>query len=169
MDPVTETPTEAHHYALLSAVYGSALAGVALTARNREPIPRAELVPLAAATFALSKLLVKEKVETWVRTPFVEESSNGQQPKGHGLRYAIGELLTCTRCSGGWAALAIVGLRLHAPATGRAVAAVLATSAGNDVLHSAFSWLCARADTQAHDATATGVRAERLSAARRDS
>ena len=147
MDPVTETPTESHHYALLSAVYGSALAGVALGARDREPIPRGELVPLAAATFALSKLLVKEKVETWVRTPFVEESPNGRRPKGHGLRYAVGELLTCTRCSGGWAARSVVGLRLHAPATGRTVATVLAASAGNDLLQAGFSWLCARASS----------------------
>jgi len=169
MDPVTETPTEPHHYALLSAAYGSALAGVALAAREREPIPHAELVPLAAATFALSKLVVKEKVETWVRTPFLEESANGRRPRGRGLRFAIGELLSCTRCTGGWAALAVVGLRLHAPATGRAVAAVLAASAGNDFLHSTFSWLCARADAQAHDATATGAQARRLSAAPRAS
>ena len=166
MDPVTETPTEPRDYALLSTVYGSLLAGVALTARNREPIPRAELVPLAAATFALSKLLVKEKVETWVREPFVEESANGRRPKGEGLRYVVGELLSCTRCTGGWAALGLVGLRLTAPATGRAVTTVLATSAGNDFMHSAFSWLCARADTQADEKSLTRLRAERLSGVR---
>jgi Protein of unknown function (DUF1360) len=167
MDPVTETPTEARDYALLSSLYGAILGGVALTARDREPIRNAELVPLAAATFALSKLVVKEKVETWVRTPFVDESPNGRRPKGRRMRYAIGELLTCTRCTGGWAALGLVGLRLQAPATGRTVTTVLAASAGSDFLHAAFSWLCARADTQAHDAGESGVRLERLTAAAR--
>ncbi len=166
MKPVSQTPTEPKDYALLSGTFSSLLALSALTARNRDAILPSEYVPLATATFALSKLLVHEKVETWVRQPFVEETEDGKRPKGRGLRYAVGELLTCTRCSGGWAALALVGLRLHAPATGRAVTSVLAASAGNDFLHSGFNWLCARADTQAHEKTATGVHAERLSAAR---
>src|SRR3954451_15616919 len=132
MEPVTHTPTEPSDYALLSLLYGALLAGTAVQARHRQPIPRAELVPLGAATFALSKLVVKEKVETWVRAPFVEESRNGRRPKGRRMRYAVGELLTCTRCTGGWAALGLVGLRLHAPATGRTVTTVLAASAGSD-------------------------------------
>src|SRR3712207_7215248 len=44
--------------------------------------------------------------------------------------------------------LALVALRLHAPATGRVVTTVLAASAGNDMLHAGFSWLCAGASTQ---------------------
>src|SRR3712207_7411195 len=52
---------------------------------------RAELLPLGAATFALSKLLAHEKVETWVRQPFVEETSDGKRPKGERLRYARSE------------------------------------------------------------------------------
>jgi len=148
--PVTQTPTEATDYAILSATYGALLAGTAVSARHREAIPRAELPALAAATFTLSKLIVHEKVETWIRQPFIEEEQG--RPKGRRLRYAIGELLSCTRCTGAWSALALIGLRLHAPATGRTVATVLASSAGNDFLHAGFSWLCARATTQQHDA-----------------
>jgi len=148
--PVTQTPTEATDYALLSVTYGALLAGTAISARGRDPIPRAELPALAAATFTLSKLIVHEKVETWIRQPFIEEEQG--RPKGRRLRYAIGELLSCTRCTGAWSALALIGLRLHAPATGRTVATVLASSAGNDFLHAGFSWLCARATTQQHDA-----------------
>ena len=148
MRPVSQTPTEASDYAVLSATYALLLAGTAASARGREPIPRAELPALAAATFTLSKLIVHEKVEMWIRGPFVEEAPSGRRPKGRRLRYAVGELLSCTRCTGAWTALALVGLRLHAPATGRAVTSVLATSAGNDFLHSGFSWLCARATTQ---------------------
>jgi hypothetical protein len=150
--PVSQTPTEATDYALLSGAYGVLLSGTAISARRRAPIPSAELPVMAAATFALSKLIVHEKVESWVREPFVEDAPGGRRPKGRRLRYAVGELLTCTRCTGAWSALALVGLRLHAPATGRTVATVLATSAGNDFMHAAFSYICSRADTQKRDA-----------------
>lgn len=145
MEPVDQTPTESVDYDALSAVYGSLLAGLAHIAREREPIPAVELVPLSAATFALSKLLVHEKVETWLRRPFVEEDASGKRPRGRRLRYAIGELLSCTRCMGAWSALALVALRLHSPTTGRTATTVLAASGASDVLHSAFSLLCARA------------------------
>ena len=118
----------------------------AYSARGREPIARGELVPLTAATFALSKLLVHEKVETWPRRPFVEERPDGKRPRGRRLRYAVGELLNCTRCTGAWTALGLIALRTHSPAAGRTVSTVLAVSAGNDFLHSGFTWLCQRAD-----------------------
>jgi hypothetical protein len=146
VDTVEQTPTEAVDYAALSALYGVLLGGVAYSARGREPIPRGELVPLSAATFALSKLLVHEKVETWLRRPFVEEHPDGKRPRGRRLRYAVGELLNCTRCTGAWTALGLIALRTHSPAAGRTVSTVLAVSAGNDFLHSGFTWLCRRAD-----------------------
>ena len=151
---MSQTPTEASDYALLSTAYAALLAGTALSARRREPIPSAEIPALAAATFTLSKLIVHEKVETWLREPFVEERPGGKKrPRGRRLRYAVGELLTCTRCTGAWTALGLVALRLHAPATGRTVATVLAASAGNDMLHAGFQWLCAGANSQSEPAT----------------
>jgi len=143
---MTQTPTEAVDYAALTTAYGALLGAAALTARGREPVPRGEVPVLAAATFALSKLIVHEKVESWIRQPFVEERPSGRRPKGRRLRYAVGELLTCTRCTGAWTALALVGLRLHAPATARTVTTVLAASAGNDFLHAGFSWICRLSD-----------------------
>jgi Protein of unknown function (DUF1360) len=144
--PVSQTPTEVADYAALSAIYGALLGTTAIVARRREAIPRNELPGLAAATFALSKLLVHEKVEAWVREPFVEEHGGSRRPKGRRLRYAIGELLLCTRCTGAWSALALVGLRLWAPSTGRTVTTVLAASAGSDMFHASFSWLCGQAN-----------------------
>lgn len=146
MDPVDRTPTEPTDYAALSALYGSLLAGTAVSARHRSAIPNAELPALAAASFALSKLVVHEKVESWVRRPFVDEARG--KPKGRRLRYAVGELLTCTRCMGAWSALGLVALRLHSPTAGRTVAAVLAASAGNDLLQASFKALCAHANAQ---------------------
>jgi hypothetical protein len=143
LDPIERTPTEPADYAALSALYGLLMAGTAVSARNRDSIPTSELPALAAASFALSKLVVHEKVESWMRRPFVDETA--RRPKGRRLRYAIGELLTCTRCTGAWSALGLVALRLHSPAAGRTVAAVLAASAGNDMLQAGFQWLCAHA------------------------
>ena len=151
MRPVSQTPTEVTDYAALSALYGALLGGTAIVARHRDPIPRDELPALAAATFALSKLIVHEKVEAWLREPFVEELPEGPRPKGRRLRYAVGELLTCTRCTGAWTALALVGLRLYAPNTGRTVTTVLAASAGSDMFHTGFSWLCGQANRSKQD------------------
>jgi hypothetical protein len=142
MEPVSQTPTQPADYAALSFTYAGLLGALAYVARDRPPVERAELVPLGAATFALAKLVGKEKVETWVRQPFVDEGPDGKQPKGTGMRYAIGELLSCTRCLGAWSALGLVGLRMAAPETGRTVTTVLAASAGNDFLQAGFSWLC---------------------------
>jgi hypothetical protein len=165
--PVGQTPTEAADYAALSAVYGTLLAGLARSARERDGIPRAELLPLSAATFALSKLIVHEKVETWLRRPFVDERPDGKRPRGRRLRYATGELLNCTRCVGAWSALALVALRLHSPAAGRTVTTVLAASAGNDVLHSAFSLLCAKTNAAHEREERLGEELRELRAARR--
>ena len=146
MQSIERTPTTPADYAALSILYGSLLAGTAFSARGRTPIPSAELPVLAAASFRLSKLVVNEKVESWMRGPFVDEEQ--RRPKGRRLRHAVGELLLCTRCTGAWSALGLVALRMHAPAAGRTVSAVLATSAGNDMLGAAFSYLCAHANAE---------------------
>ena len=166
MKPVEQTPTEPTDYAALSAVYGDAAGAVARSARGREPVPPAELIPLSAATFALSKLIVHEKIETWLREPFVEERPDGKRPRGRRLRYAVGELLNCTRCVGAWSALGLVALRVHSPGAGRLVTTVLAASAGNDALQSAFSLLCAKANSAHEREERLGEELRELRAAR---
>ena len=134
-------------YGKLNAFYGVLLTGLAVSApRSPEPLRGAELVPLGAATFALSKVIAKEKVGTWMREPFVEESADGRPPRGVGLRAAIGELMTCTRCIGAWGALGLVGLRVASPGASRAVTGVLVASAVNDFLQAGFNWTTARAE-----------------------
>ena len=95
----------------------------------------------------------------------MDERDGARRPKGRRLRYAVGELLTCTRCTGAWSALGLVALRLHAPATGRTVATVLAASAGNDMLQAGFSWLCARRRTRSARHAGRGDAAGTLSSA----
>jgi hypothetical protein len=165
MRSVEETPTARSDYALLSTTYAGLLATLAGSAARRGKAvdlePR-ELLPLSAATFALSKLLVHEKVETWVRAPFVEEDPSGRRPKGRRLRYAVGELLSCTRCMGAWGALGLVALRTEAPAAGRVVTTVLAASAVNDFLQTGFTWLCSESNQAAARADAAREAPPRL-------
>jgi hypothetical protein len=152
-------PTRPADYVAINAIYGVLLAGLIVAARGQEDEARRiigpELLPLGAATFALSKVIAREKIGTWLREPFVEEGAgHGSRPRGRRLRHAIGELVTCTRCVGAWSALGIVGLRLTSPTTGRVVTGVLATSAVNDLLQATFRALCDTANAEAKRAAA---------------
>src|ERR687886_2434203 len=136
-------------YAAINAVYAALAAGLLYGTRERaaeDPIAVRELVPLSAATFALAKVIAREKVGTWVREPFVDQVGQAPKPTGRRLRRAVGELVTCTRCVGAWSALGVVGLRVASPAAGRTFANVMAASAANDFLQAGFRWLCNRAD-----------------------
>jgi hypothetical protein len=138
-------PVEAVDYAKLNAAYAVLFAGVLAAAHQRresdDAIPVRELVPLGAATFALSKVIAREKIGSWMREPFVEQTDGERRPRGRRLRAAVGELVTCTRCVGAWSALGIVGLRVVEPRSGRIVANVLAASAANDWMQAGFKLL----------------------------
>src|SRR4051812_50009211 len=84
-----------------------------------DPITTREMLPIAAATFALAKVVAREKIGTWVRDPFVEVEGGERKPRGTRLQRAVGELVTCTRCIGAWSALTVVGLRMADPPAGR--------------------------------------------------
>jgi hypothetical protein len=137
-------------YGAINAVYGALLTGLLIATRDRlrpeDRISVPELVPLSAATFALSKVIARERIGAWVREPFVDDPVHPHRPRGHRVRRALGELVMCTRCVGAWSALGLVGLRVASPRAGRTVTAVLATSAGNDFLQAAFRALCDVAD-----------------------
>ena len=144
-------PASSSDYAALSAGWAALLGAVLVAARDKgeEPVGPAEVLPLGLATFALAKLVAKEKVDAWVREPFVEERAGGREPKGEGLRYAVGELITCTRCVGVWTALGLTALRVTRPREARVVNAVLGASAINDVAQAGFTWLCRKANPSA--------------------
>jgi len=165
VDPVSRTPTKPIDYATLSAGYGALTGALLVASRSRgaAPIRPGELPIMGLATFALAKLVAKEKVESWVREPFLEERPDGERrPKGRRLRYAVGELLSCTRCVGSWSALGLVGFRMLRPREAQVVVPVLALAGANDWLQSGFTTLCAQANvaqkraSQPAEAGATG-------------
>ena len=146
-------------YATLFATYATAtavgvLTGVRRRGSRRRGVPRPSLADgalLAVAAFKLSRLVTKDKVTGFVRAPFTEFVEEGdaaevnEAPRGEGLRYAIGELLTCPFCFNQWAATALGVAWLHAPNATRDVTALLTTSAAADVLHIAWTRLEAEA------------------------
>ena len=135
-------PARPYDYAVFNLTWAALLGGL-LAVTHQEGPPVRELPLFGLASFTLTKSLSKEKVGTWVREPLVDEE---RRPKGEGLRYVAGELLTCTRCLGTWSALGLVGLRAARPREARLVAGVLATSAINDFLQTGFTWACSAAN-----------------------
>lgn len=111
-------------YAAVTAAYGAlALA----SARVQGDVRDRDLPVLAAATFAVSKIVAKEKIGSWMR------GDPGT---------TLGELTNCSRCVGVWAGLALVTAHRARPDLVRPVATALALSAANDYLQSAFVGLC---------------------------
>src|SRR3954470_1256453 len=104
-------------YAAINVVWASLAAALIAASRSRgtdDPITNRELVPLAAATFAVSKAVARERIGSWVREPFVDQSE-GQKPKGTRLRRAVGELVTFTFNDAASTEIDIVGLRVVNP------------------------------------------------------
>ncbi len=134
-------------YATLVTGFATAGGALVVAARRRglpDRIAAADLALLAIGTFHLSRLLTKDKVTSVMRAPFARYEGQGapgevdERPRGHGLRLAAGELLTCPYCTGQWVALGMVGGLLLAPRMTRTLAAVLTVSAASDVLQIAY-------------------------------
>ena len=167
MDNLSHKPAAAHDYAAVNVAWGGLLTALlGATARGAKPgPPGAELPVFGLATFTLTKALAKEKVGVWAREPLVEDGSDGdRQPRGKGLRYVLGELVTCPRCLGTWSSLGLVGLRVARPREGRIVAEILAAAAINDILQTSFTLLCAKADATQSGAQAAEVQARHIQA-----
>jgi hypothetical protein len=148
VESVQATPTRPAHYALITGVYAASLSAVAWSTRGRaQRLDPVDVTYVGLATFTFTRVLTEQKVETWLRRPFVIEPADGpSRPRGRGMRYAIGELLSCTRCTGSWVSLGLVGLQLRAPRLGRLVATVGTVGAINDTSLAAFAWLTGQAN-----------------------
>jgi Protein of unknown function (DUF1360) len=140
-------------YAALVGLFGAAMAGAGVFAsrRGRQPehLTALDLGVLSAATFKAARTVAHDEVLSFLRQPFVQEQAHegDERPVKTGdARQAIGELLTCSRCIGMWAAAGVVGLHTVAPRTGRLLTWSLAASAANDFLQAGFSALAGKAN-----------------------
>ena len=157
MSPEDPPPVSHAHtgdYAVVMGVFSGALALHAGSAARRDrvsPETAFDACLLALATFAVADAIAHERIAHWIREPFVTDTADdhGGRAKGEGLRYVIGELLTCSRCVGSWSALGLAGLTVVSPAAGKAVVGVFAAAGANDLLQAAFKTATSAADRRA--------------------
>jgi hypothetical protein len=151
MAVVTERPKEQppyEAYAAITGVFvgGLALAGIAARVLDRNPACQTPLdfVVLSAASFKAARTLARDEVTSFVRDPFVkgEAHEGGEDPVESGdYRQAIGELVTCSRCGGTWAAAVLATTQVLAPRFGRLLTWSLAAAGANDWLQAGFAAL----------------------------
>jgi hypothetical protein len=144
------TQTQAPHaeYAAIVGVFVSLLGGAGLLAKTlgRDPQEQRplDLVMLGAATFKAARTISRDEVTSFIRDPFVqgEAHEGGEDPVKTGdLRQAIGELVTCSRCIGTWAAAGLTTTQVIAPRFGRLLTWTLGAAGMNDFLQAGFAAL----------------------------
>jgi hypothetical protein len=105
-----------------------------------ERLTTTDLLLVGIATHKLSRLIAKDKVTSFLRAPFTkfqEPSGQGEieeQPCGHGLRLAVGELLVCPYCLGQWVATGLTLGLVGAPRATRLVNSVFVAHTISDFL-----------------------------------
>lgn len=151
-------PPETSHaphssYALLFGGFGAGLAAVAalttLLGRRPDRLTTLDLAVLSAATFKAARTVASDEILSFVREPFVQgEAHEGKEEpvETGGPRQAIGELLTCSRCIGTWAAAGLLSAQTLAPRTGRLLTGTLAVAAANDFLQAGFAALTSKSN-----------------------
>jgi hypothetical protein len=135
-------------YATLMAAFagGLAAAGALARALDRDPYEHTtlDLTALALATFKAARTLSDDEVTSFLREPFVEGRAHegGEDPRETGgMRQAIGELVTCSRCVGTWVAAGLGATQIVAPRFGRLITWTLGAAGLNDFLQAGFAAL----------------------------
>jgi hypothetical protein len=143
------TETKRPPYESYAAIMGTFAGGLALAGALGRKLDRdpqcnnaLDLVLLSAATFKAARTLARDEVTSFLRNPFVEgEAHSGEDEKpvhDAGIQQAIGELVTCTRCVGTWAAAGLATTQVLAPRFGRMLTLALGAAGINDLLQTAY-------------------------------
>jgi hypothetical protein len=137
-------------YAGGMAVYSTlvvALSGIARVQRRTLPTPTPfEVLLVATATHKLARLIAKENITSALRAPFTRyEGTAGpaelhEEVRGHGVKHAVGELITCPFCLAQWTATGFTFGLVFAPRATRLVATTMTSVAVSDFLQLAYSW-----------------------------
>ncbi|MEU7190717.1 DUF1360 domain-containing protein [Streptomyces sp. NPDC045369] len=144
-------------YAVLSGAYVTATALFALGFRRSggtlpARVPPWDVLLLGAATYKASRLLAKDKITSLVRAPFtrrtgtISASEVMDEPRGHGLRLATGELLACPFCLAAWVGTSLACGYAVAPRATRLAACGLSAVTISDWLQYAWSITQERAE-----------------------
>ena len=139
-------------YAAIVGAFGGLLAAAGVLSRLLDRDPQCQswldLTMLSAATFKAGQTLAHDEVTSFIRQPFVRGDAHrgDEEPVQGGMHQAIGELVTCTRCAGTWAAAALASTQILAPRFGRVLTWSLGVAGINDLLQAAFAALTEKAN-----------------------
>jgi hypothetical protein len=135
-------------YAAITGTFAGALGIAGLVSRRlgRDPACHSALDfgVLALASFKAARTLARDEVTSFLRDPFVEGRAHEgkEEPvESADFRQAIGELVTCSRCGGTWAAAGLATTTILAPRFGRLLTWSLAAAGANDWLQAGFAAL----------------------------
>jgi hypothetical protein len=150
--PVRQPPYEA--YAKIMGVFVGGLAAAGGVARllGRDPREHTwlDLVALSAATYKAARTISRDEVTSFLREPFVEgdahEGDDERPVQTGGMDQAIGELVTCSRCVGTWAAAGLATTQVLSPRFGRLLTWTLGAAGINDFLQASFAALTEKAN-----------------------
>ena len=142
-------------YLALAVVFNAGLATALVTAARRGRLPErfdaGDVAVMAVATHKIARLITKDSATSFIRAPFVrlkeKQGSNSleEEPRGRGLRYSLGELLTCPECAGQWVAAGLTASMLHAPRPTRTISAMFTALAAADLLQYVYTGVKNRA------------------------
>jgi hypothetical protein len=132
-------------YARVMATYSVGVAGLsALVAARRRALPErpsfADLALSAIATAKIARLITRDAVTSPLRAPFTRYESPGgpsevnEEPRGRGVRHAVGELVSCPFCVSQWVATGFAFGLLLAPRVTRQVAGTFSALEAADML-----------------------------------
>ena len=149
---MTERPTASPPYRAYAQIVGifagslAAAGGVAhLLGRDPRDHTWLDLVTLSMASFKTARTIVRDEVTSFIRGPFVEGDAHDpddERPlQTGGMEQAIGELVTCSRCVGTWAAAGLASAEVLTPRFGRMLTWTLAGAGLNDFLQAGFAAL----------------------------
>lgn len=149
---MNEQPKPYGSYAAIAATFGGLLAAAGVLGRALDRDPQRQdwldLAVLSAATFKATRTLARDEVTSFIRRPFVrgDAPSGDEEPVQGGMHQAIGELVTCTRCAGTWAAAGLASAQILAPRFGRLLTWSLGAAGVNDFLQAGFAALTGKAN-----------------------
>ncbi len=139
-------------YATVMAAFAAAAgAAVGIGALTGRKLPRgfriSDLVLGGVAVHKCARILAKDAVTSPLRAPFTQFSGSAgssevnEDVRGHGLRHAVGELVSCPFCLAPWVGAAYVGGLVFAPRVTRMMSALFVVVAVSDVTQQAYGAL----------------------------
>lgn len=141
-------------YLVAMGIFGTLTTAVSWAGARRRPDRRVgtrDLVLLGVATHKLARIVAKDAVASPLRAPFtryVGPAGPGEvteEVRGHGVRHAVGELVTCPFCLSPWVATALVAGLSTAPRTTRHALEVFTAVSVADLLQLTHGALQSRA------------------------